>query len=354
MAGGPSTVELVVATAGAGALGFLAGGYKTAAGLAEEMAAVRAAGVDAFGVNLFVPGDPTADPDGLAAYLAQLEPDAAALGVTLGEASWDDDDYAAKVEAVLAAPPAVVSFTFGVPDVDVVRALQAAGSAVLLTVTTPEEAVAALRVAPDALCLQGAEAGAHRGSLANDDRPDQDRPVRALLAAVRRRTLVPLVAAGGVGGPDDVADLLVRGADLVQAGTAFLRCPESGAPAAQKDALGRPRLRGDRGHACLQRTAGPGARQRHGAGPPGRAGGLPRDQQRHPTAARRGRPVRRPAAHEPVRGDVVPPGRGAAGGRGRRAPGVRIAPVSSGRRTKTIEFTPPERGGRRRRAAHAA
>ena len=69
MAGGPSTVDLVVASAGAGALAFLAGGYKTATGLAEEMAAVRAAGVDAFGVNLFVPGDPTADPAGLAAYL---------------------------------------------------------------------------------------------------------------------------------------------------------------------------------------------------------------------------------------------------------------------------------------------
>ena len=199
-----------------------------------------AAGVDAFGVNLFVPGGPTADPEGLAAYLAQLEPDAAALGATLGEPSWDDDDYAAKVDVVLAAAPAAVSFTFGLPGPDVVRALQAAGSTVLLTVTTPEEAVRALQLEPDALCLQGAEAGAHRGSLRNDDRPDEDRPVRALLAAVRRRTLVPLVAAGGVGGPGDVVDLVARGADMVQAGTAFLRCPESGAPPAQKDALVDP------------------------------------------------------------------------------------------------------------------
>ncbi len=237
MAGGPSTVDLVVETSRAGALSFLAGGYKTPAALAEEMAAVRAAGVDAFGVNLFVPGAPTADPEGLAAYVALLEADAAVVGAALGEPSWDDDDYAGKVDAVLAAPPAAVSFTFGIPAADVVAALQAAGSAVLLTVTTPEEAVVALRAGPDALCLQGAEAGAHRGSLANDDRPDADRPVRALLAAVRRRTLVPLVAAGGVGGPEDVADLLLRGADLVQAGTAFLRCPESGAPAALKDAL---------------------------------------------------------------------------------------------------------------------
>jgi len=237
MAGGPSTVDLVVASAGAGALGFLAGGYKTGSALADDMAAVRAAGVETFGVNLFVPGVPTVDPAGLAAYLAQLEPDAAALGVTLGEATWDDDDYPAKLHAVLAAPPAAVSFTFGIPSADVIRPLQAAGSAVVLTVTTPEEAEVALRAGPDALALQGAEAGAHRGSLANTDRADQDRPVRALLAAVRRRTLVPLVAAGGVGSPEDVADLLARGADLVQAGTAFLRCPESGAPEAQKEAL---------------------------------------------------------------------------------------------------------------------
>ena len=144
---------------------------------------------------------------------------------------------ASKLEVLLDHPPAVVSFTFGVPGLEVVRSLQSAGSLVVVTVTTPEEAAAALRAGPDALCLQGAEAGAHRGSLANDDRPDQDRPVRSLLAAVGGRTRVPLIAAGGVGGPEDVADLLARGATIVQAGTAFLRCPESGAFGAHKDAL---------------------------------------------------------------------------------------------------------------------
>jgi nitronate monooxygenase len=238
MAGGPSTVDLVVAGTRAGALGFLAGGYKTAPALADEMAAVRAAGVESFGVNLFVPGDPTLHTEALASYVAELEPDAAALGVAMGEARWDDDGYPAKVETLLATPPAVVSFTFGIPAVDVVHALQVAGCLVVLTVTTPEEATLALRAGPDALVLQGAEAGAHRGSLVNADRADEDRPLRALLAAVRRRTRTPLLAAGGVGGPDDVADLLSRGADLVVAGTAFLRCPESGAPAALKEALG--------------------------------------------------------------------------------------------------------------------
>jgi nitronate monooxygenase len=236
MAGGPSTVDLVVASAQAGAFAFLAGGYKKADELRADMAAVGAAGVGAFGVNLFVPGWPTEVPDRLEGYLSALQPLAESLGAELGPASWDDDDYAHKLEHVLAEPPAVVSFTFGVPSPEVVRSLQRAGSLVMVTVTTPEEADLALRVAPDALCLQGAEAGAHRGSLANDDRPDADRPLRALLASVRRRTLVPLVAAGGVAGPDDVVDLLARGATLVQAGTAFLRCPESGAHRA-KDAL---------------------------------------------------------------------------------------------------------------------
>jgi nitronate monooxygenase len=240
MAGGPSTVDLVVAVSRAGAFGFLAGGYKTAEVLSKEMAGVRAAGVEHFGVNLFLPGRPTTDSEGLAAYLRVLAAEAAALGTTLGDPEWDDDDYPRKLDLLLAEPPAVVSFTFGVPAPDVVRALQDAGSLVVVTVSTPEEAGVALRVGPDALCLQGSEAGAHRGSLSNDFRPDADRPIRALLAAVWGRTLVPSIAAGGVDGPADVRDLLTRGATLVQAGTAFLRCPESGADPLAKAALADP------------------------------------------------------------------------------------------------------------------
>ena len=229
-----------MAATAAGALGFLAGGYKTAAQMADEIEAVRSAGVAAFGVNVFVPGRPAADPGRVSAYVASLASEAAALGVEPGQPAWEDDDYGRKVEVLLARPPAVVSFTFGIPDVGVVRSLQSAGSVVVLTVTTPEEAACALRASPDALCLQGAEAGAHRGSLANDDRPDQDRPIHSLLAAVCRRTTVPLVAAGGVGRPADVTALLARGAALVQAGTAFVRCRESGAPQSYKDALADP------------------------------------------------------------------------------------------------------------------
>ncbi len=110
----------------------------------------------------------------------------------------------------------------------------------LLTVTTEDEAARALAVGPDCLCVQGAEAGAHRGSFANDDRAGQDRPVLGLLASVGRTSDAPLIAAGGVGGPEDVAALIAAGAEMVQAGTAFLRCTESGAPAVYKAALADP------------------------------------------------------------------------------------------------------------------
>ena len=54
MAGGLSTPALVIAAGAAGALGFAAAGYLTAAALDAELDQVQAAGVP-YGVNLFLP-----------------------------------------------------------------------------------------------------------------------------------------------------------------------------------------------------------------------------------------------------------------------------------------------------------
>ncbi|MGA2306539.1 MAG: nitronate monooxygenase, partial [Acidimicrobiales bacterium] len=110
------------------------------------------------------------------------------------------------------------------------------------TVTTPDEAVLAQRAGADCLCLQGAEAGAHRGSFTNDTGPAQDHPRAALLARVRGSSDLPLIAAGGLGSPHDVAAVLAAGATQAQLGTAFLRCTESGAHPLYKAALADPRF----------------------------------------------------------------------------------------------------------------
>src|SRR5215831_20959751 len=72
MAGGPSASELVVAAAGAGAVGFLAAGYKTPAAMAAEIAAVRAGTAGPFGVNVFVPGAPSPTAKRTAGYSGPL------------------------------------------------------------------------------------------------------------------------------------------------------------------------------------------------------------------------------------------------------------------------------------------
>jgi nitronate monooxygenase len=236
MAGGPSTTGLVLAAADAGALGFLAAGYKTPAAMAAEVAAVRAATSEPFGVNVFVPGASHADPAALDRYLGSLR----AAG-PLGDGTWDDDGFDGKITTLLPDPPPVISFTFGCPPAEVIRALQDAGSLVIVTVTSPGEAALAAAAGADALCVQGYEAGAHRGTFVNDDEPGRDYGLLSLIGEVARVTDLPQIAAGGIMGPRQVQAVIAAGAVAAQCGTAFLRCPESGAHPRYKAALADPR-----------------------------------------------------------------------------------------------------------------
>ena len=145
MAGGPSAASLVVAAVEAGALAFLAAGYVSTEAMVAELAEVRASSTEAFGVNLFVPGAPTAAVGALARYLDSLGADADAVGATVGEPVWDDDGFDDKVAALLSGPPAIVSFTFGCPAADVVAAFRDAGCVVAVTVTQASEAAIAAR-----------------------------------------------------------------------------------------------------------------------------------------------------------------------------------------------------------------
>ncbi len=239
MAGGPSTPGLVIAAGRAGALGFLAGGYKTAAAMQAEISAVRSAGPAAFGVNVFVPGAPAADPAAVSAYVASLQDDARRVGTEPGEPTWDDDHWTDKIAVLMASAPPVVSFTFGCPPAEVISGLRHRGSLVAVTVTGRPEAASAASAGADLLCVQGPEAGAHRGTFANqpDAAGDLDPALLTLIADVAAGTDLPLVAAGGIADARGMAAALSAGAVAVQAGTAFLRCPESGAHPLHKAAL---------------------------------------------------------------------------------------------------------------------
>ncbi len=234
MAGGPSTPELTAAVAAAGGYGFVAAGYLSADGLRQAISATRALTGEPFGVNLFVPSAP-GDPDAVARYGRELEPEANRLGVELGDPRWDDDDFDAKLDVVEAERIHLVSFTFGCPSAVTVERLHRAGSAVAVTVTSVPEARAAMAVGPDVLTVQGTEAGGHQGAFL--DLEPATRPLLPLLLDIRATTDLPLIGSGGIMSGADGAAALEAGAVAVQIGTALLCTPEAGTSLPYRRAL---------------------------------------------------------------------------------------------------------------------
>lgn len=239
MAGGPTTPELVLAAEEAGAFGFLAAGYQTPERLAADLAAVRAQ-TEAFGVNLFVPERTAIDRDAVAAYREVLLPEAKRLEVDLPDpaalAKPDDDHWDAKLELLTNEPVAWVSFTFGLPGADAVERLHDAGTEVAVTVTGPDEARAADEQGADALVVQAAGAGGHRGTHDQTATPN-DLALPELLQAVGAATALPLIGAGGVGAVEDVHAALGAGALAVAVGTALLLSDEAGTKPTHRRAL---------------------------------------------------------------------------------------------------------------------
>lgn len=255
MAGGTSTPDFVTAVHEAGGLGFLAAGYKTVAAMQADISSARAAGAR-FGMNVFVPDPAQQVPSGavlaqLEEYRARLRPDARRYGVEVPPLRLDDDDHwHGKIDALRENPVELVSFAFGLPGTDVVRALQRSGSTVLATVTTVAEALEAAGQGVDALVVQHASAGGHSAAFQPyADRHDADphdafRPgtTAELVTRVRSAVGLPLVAAGAVMDRAGLDAVLAAGAEAAQVGTAFLRTDESGARQLHKDALGSPRF----------------------------------------------------------------------------------------------------------------
>lgn len=239
MAGGPSTPALVVAVAEAGGFGFLAGGYKDPAVLAAEIEQVRAS-TDAFGVNLFVPGPREVDAAALRAYAAEIQPEADVYGLRLDPVPVvDDDRWDEKLALLIENPVPVVSLTFALPAAHEVAALRRAGSRVLASVTTPGEARAAATIGVAGLVVQGPDAGGHSATHgpARDPAPGS---TASLVGRVRAAVALPIIAAGGVAGADDVRALLDAGAEAVAVGTMLLRTDEAGTSAPYRAALADP------------------------------------------------------------------------------------------------------------------
>lgn len=241
MAGGPSTPSLVSAAAAAGALGFLAAGYKTALAVQQEIDAVRES-TGHFGVNVFVPDDSPVYRPAIERYRDRLRPFADRYRVELPKIRWDDDDHwQDKIDLLISDPVPWVSFAFGLPDRRVIRGLQKVGSRVLVTVTDADEAELAFLAGVDGVIAQSGAAGGH-SSTTNPVLYRGDSTTLRLVAEIRSVVPLPVIAAGGISSSDDMSAVLEARASAAQVGTAFLKAVEAGTRPTQRDAMGDPRF----------------------------------------------------------------------------------------------------------------
>lgn len=112
----------------------------------------------------------------------------------------------------------VVDFFWGEPQREMVEVAAAHGAVVGWQVGSTAEAVAAARAGCDYVAVQGVEAGGHlRGDV----------PLDRLFAETLAAVDVPVVAAGGIGTAERVAQIMGAGARGVRIGTRFLAADEA-------------------------------------------------------------------------------------------------------------------------------
>ena len=236
---GAQDAALSIAASRAGALGSLPCALLDAAGVARELAAIRAATDRPFNVNFFghTPPIPDAAREAawralLAPYYRELDLDPARVPAGAGRAP-----FTAEVADVVGDfRPAVVSFHFGLPAPDLLARVRSWGSAIISSATTVEEARWLARRGVDAIVVQGNEAGGHRGNFLTDDLTTQLGTLD-LLRRVTRAVSVPVIAAGGMASAEGVASAFAAGAAGVQLGTVFLLCPEATTSAVHRAAV---------------------------------------------------------------------------------------------------------------------
>src|SRR5690242_15863998 len=230
---------LASAVSNAGGLGSLPCAMLGPAGIADEIAAIRAQPAKPFNVNFFCHTTPPVEPDREAAWHAVLAPyyrefdiDPASIKPGPGRAP-----FTAEAAVVIEATrPAVVSFHFGLPADELLGRVRATGAKIVASATTVEEARWLEARGVDAVIAQGLEAGGHRGTFLSDDM-DTQLGTLALVPQVVSAVKVPVIAAGGIADARGVRAALALGAAGVQVGTAYLLCPEATTRAVHRAAL---------------------------------------------------------------------------------------------------------------------
>lgn len=238
---GVTTPEMVAAAASVGCLGSLPLGDLTVEKSEELIQTTKRLTSHQFAVNLFVNTIPTITPDLRTRYVevkSFIEKLAASNGIDVSLPDLDQlklETYHQQIDILIKEGCKIVSFTFGNMERSIIQKLKGIGVTLIGTCTSVSEALALGQSGIDILCVQGFEAGGHRGSFADENIPKIGG--LSLLSKVFDAVKTPIIYAGGLYNARTLEASRLLGAQGFQVGSMLIASAESASKPLEKERL---------------------------------------------------------------------------------------------------------------------
>lgn len=238
---GVSTPDMVAAASNANCLGSLALGDMSAADCSKLIRATKQLTDKNFAANIFVHQIPEVTDelrinfDKTKNFLQEL---AQQNHLEVELPNLDDiklNSYHEQIEAIIAENCKIVSFTFGNLDSESIEKLKKSGTILIGTCTSVNEALTLENSGIDIICVQGIEAGGHRGSFEEEMIPQIGG--LSLLSQVYDAIKVPIIYAGGIYNERSLLAAKTLGAQGFQVGTILMGSQESALQEFEKQRL---------------------------------------------------------------------------------------------------------------------
>jgi len=238
---GVTTPEMVAEASNINCLGSLALGDLDAEKCIELIRKTKQLTNNPFAVNIFVHTIPEITAALKSEYKktkAFLEDLALQNGFEIQVPALEDykcKSYHEQIDAIIAENCKIVSFTFGNLDTESIEKLKINNSILIGTCTSVSEAVVLEKSGIDIICVQGLEAGGHRGSFVSDNIPEIGG--LSLLTQVSETIKTPIIYAGGIYNNKTLVASKILGASGFQIGSLLVGSAESALQNFEKERL---------------------------------------------------------------------------------------------------------------------
>ena len=221
---GVSTPEMAATVSNLGGLGSLPVGGLSPEVTQQLIRKTKSLTDKPFAVNLFAHNLPAYNEEDLEPMKGLLMQLAAERGYQINEADLTNFrfyTYHDQIDILIQENIPIVSFTFGCLDNKNIKLLKDNGCTLIGTATCLDEALILEANNIDMICLQGIEAGGHRGTFI-ENMPLPKISLSSLLTQVVNKVQVPVIAAGGITNAQTIHAAFNLGAIAIQVGTAFI------------------------------------------------------------------------------------------------------------------------------------